>query len=77
MTRIALTGSLYGVPSERRIEAFWLMKLHTGNFGAVDLQPWTSTILGVLTLFVAGSGLGMLLAGRHRRAAASPGSLPR
>ncbi len=73
----ALTGSLFGVLSDRQIEAFWLMKLHTGNFGAVDLQPWYSTILGVLTLFVAGSGLGLLLAGRHRKASVSPWTLPR
>ena len=57
----ALTGSLYGALSARDIEAFWLMKLHTGNFGAINLQPYYSTLLGVLTLFVAGSGIGLLL----------------
>lgn len=64
----ALSGSLYGALSAREIEAFWLMKLHTGNFGVVNLQPWYSTILGLLTLFIAGSGLGLLLAGRKRKA---------
>jgi hypothetical protein len=68
----ALSGSLYGVLSARGIEAFWLMKLLTGNFGAVNLQPWYSAVLGVLTLFIAGSGLGLLLAGRKRKAAAMP-----
>jgi hypothetical protein len=58
----ALSGSLYGALSARGIEAFWLMKLHTGNFGAVNLQPYYSTLLGVLTLFVAVSGIGLLLA---------------
>ncbi|MCP9929703.1 hypothetical protein KBY82_02770 [Cyanobium sp. AMD-g] len=58
----ALSGSIYGALSARGIEAFWLMKLHTGNFGAVNLQPYDSTLLGVLTLFVAVSGLGLLLA---------------
>ncbi|MBW4531510.1 MAG: hypothetical protein KME02_12575 [Aphanothece saxicola GSE-SYN-MK-01-06B] len=38
------------------------MKLHTGNFGAINLQPYDSTLLGVLTLFVAVSGIGLLLA---------------
>jgi hypothetical protein len=47
------------------------MKLHTGNFGAVNLQPYYSTVLGVLTLFVAGSGIGLLL-GRRRGTPASP-----
>ena len=67
----AFSGSLYGALSARGIEAFWLMKLHTGNFGAVNLQPYYSTVLGVLTLFVAGSGIGLLL-GRRRGTPASP-----
>ena len=57
----ALSGSLYGALSARGIEAFWLMKPHTGNFGAVNLQPYYSTVLGVLTLFIAFSGIGLLL----------------
>ena len=63
----ALSGSLYGALSAREIDAFWLMKLHTGNFGAVNLQPYYSTVLGVLTLFIAGSGIGMLLTSRGRK----------
>ncbi|MCP9861214.1 MULTISPECIES: hypothetical protein [unclassified Cyanobium] len=57
----ALTGSLYGALSARDIEAFWLMKLHTGHFGAINFQPYYSTLLGVLTLFVAGSWIGLWL----------------
>ena len=49
----ALSGSLSGALSARGIEAFWLMKLHTGNFGGVNLQPDYSTVLGVLPLFIA------------------------
>lgn len=56
----ALSGSLYTSLSANDIEAFWLMKLHTGNFGIINLQPYYSMLLGVLTLFVAGSGLGLL-----------------
>jgi hypothetical protein len=70
----ALSGSLYGALSAREIDAFWLMKLHTGNFGAVNLQPYYSTVLGVLTLFIAGSGLGMLLGRRRGRTPAAPPS---
>ncbi len=61
----ALSGSLYGALSAQGIEAFWLMKLHTGNFGLLNLQPWYSPILALLTLFVIVSGLGLLL-GRRR-----------
>lgn len=46
----ALSGSLYGALSARGIEAFWLMKLHTGNFGAVNLQPYDSMLLGLLLM---------------------------
>ncbi len=70
----ALSGSLYGALSARDIEAFWLMKLHTGNFGAINLQPHYSTLLGVLTLFVAGSGIGWLLAQWTGERQASPPS---
>lgn len=68
----ALSGSLYGALSARDIEAFWLMKLHIGNFGAINLQPYYSTLLGVLTLFVAGSGIGLWLAQWTGRKPASP-----
>lgn len=70
----ALSGSLYGALSSREIDAFWLMKLHTGNFGAVNLQPYYSTVLGVLTLFIAGSGLALLLGRRGKREPAMPPS---
>ena len=67
----SLSGSLYGALSAQGIEAFWLMKLHTGNFGLLNLQPWYSSVLALLTLFVIGSGLGLLL-GRRRGTPASP-----
>lgn len=70
----ALSGSLYGALSARGIEAFWLMKLHTGNFGAISLQPYYSTVLGVLTLFIAGSGIGLLLGLRSGRKPTAPSS---
>ncbi len=67
----ALSGSFYGALSAQGIEAFWLMKLHTGNFGLVNLQPWYSPILALLTLFVIVSGLGLWL-GRRRETPSSP-----
>ncbi|MCT0218579.1 hypothetical protein KQ304_06120 [Synechococcus sp. CS-1329] len=63
----ALSGSFYGLLSDQGIEAFWLMKLHTGNFGLLNLQPFYSAILGLLTLVVAGSGLGLLIGARRIR----------
>ena len=70
----ALSGSLYGALSAQGIEAFWLMKLHSGNFGVVNLQPYYSTLLGVLTLFIAGSGIALLLGSRSGKKPATPHS---
>ena len=33
------TGSLYSLLLEQNIDAFWLLKLHTGQFGWLNLQP--------------------------------------
>jgi hypothetical protein len=63
----AASGSLYSLLLERGIDAFWLLKLHTGKFGPINLQPYYSLLLGVLTLVVIGSGLALLLtSGRAR-----------
>ena len=55
------TGSLYSLLLEQNIDAFWLLKIHTGNFGAINLQPIYSVMLGVLTVVVTVSGLVMLI----------------
>ncbi|MDC3185940.1 hypothetical protein OBA47_01740 [bacterium] len=55
------TGSLYSLLLELNIDAFWLLKLHTGQFGWINLQPMYSILLGVLTIVVTVSGLTMLL----------------
>ena len=60
------TGSIYSLLLEQGIDAFWLLKIHTGRFGVVNLQPYYSWLLGVLTLLAIGSGL-FLLWGRPRR----------
>jgi hypothetical protein len=57
----ALSGSLYSLLLERGIDAFWLLKIHTGRFGPLNLQPFYSILLGVLTLVVIASGLGLLI----------------
>lgn len=57
----ASTGSLYSLLLERNIDAFWLLKLHTGKFGWLNLQPIYPILLGVLTIIVTISGIAMLL----------------
>jgi hypothetical protein len=58
----AASGSLYSVLLERGIDAFWLIKIHTGRFGPINLQPYYSMLLGVFTLIVIASGVGLLVA---------------
>ena len=55
------TGSLYSLLLEQNIDAFWLLKLHTGQFGWLNLQPISPMLLGILTIVVTVSGMTMLL----------------
>jgi hypothetical protein len=64
----AASGSLYSLLLEQGIDAFWLIKIHTGRFGPINLQPYYSLLLGALTLVVIGSGLVMLLSSSRTRA---------
>ena len=51
----------YSLLLEQNIDAFWLLKLHTGQFGWLNLQPVYPILLGTLTIVVTVSGLTMLL----------------
>lgn len=62
----ALSGSIYGLLLAYNLDAFWLLKIHTGNFGSINLQPYYSVIIGILTLIIALSGVGLLLGGRRK-----------
>jgi hypothetical protein len=53
----AASGSLYSLLLEQGMDAFWLLKIHTGKFGPINLQPYYSLLLGVLTLVVVVSGM--------------------
>jgi hypothetical protein len=49
------------------VDAFWLLNLHTGRFGPINLQPYYSILLGLFTLVVIASGVGLLLASRGKK----------
>ena len=61
------TGSLYSLLLEQNIDAFWLLKLHTGQFGWLNLQPIYPIMLGILTIAVTVSGVTMLLRPAHEK----------
>ena len=52
-----LSGSLYSLFQYFGLDYFWLMKVHTGNFFLMNLQPIFSPVVGFLTIFVILSGL--------------------
>lgn len=54
------SGALYSLLLEQGIDAFWLLQLHTGRLGPLNLQPYYSLIVGALTLVVVISGLSLL-----------------
>lgn len=56
-----VSGSIYGVLEPLGIEAFWLIRLHTGSFGPLDLHPYYTPIIGLLSLGALGSGLTLLM----------------
>ena len=55
------TGSLHSLLLEQDIDAFWLLKIHSGNFGDLNLPPFYPMVLGGLTVVVTVSGAAMLL----------------
>ena len=57
----ALTGSIYSGLLEQGIDAFWLLKIHSGRFRPLNLQPYYSVLLGLLTLVLIVSGVSLWL----------------
>ena len=51
-----LSGSLYSLFQYFGLDYFWLMRIHTGNFFLINLQPIFSPVLGFLTIFAILSG---------------------
>ena len=52
-----LSGSLYSLFQYLGFDFFWLMKIHTGNFFFINLQPLFTPVVGLLTIFAIISGL--------------------
>ena len=52
-----LSGSLYSLFQYFGLDFFWLMKIHTGNFFFINLQPLYTPVVGFLTITAIISGL--------------------
>ena len=55
-----LSGTIYSFLQPLGIDAFWLIKWHTGNFGIFNLQPYYSIFLGITSVISVISGVRLL-----------------
>ena len=54
------SGTIYSILQTLGVDAFWLIKWHTGNFGIINLQPFYSIFLGIASIISIISGLRLL-----------------
>ncbi len=55
-----VSGTIYSFLQPLGLDAFWLIKWHTGNFGIVNLQPFYSIFLGIASIISLISGVRLL-----------------
>ena len=55
-----ISGTIYSILQPLGIDAFWLIKWHTGNFGTINLQPFYSIFLGIASIITIISGVKLL-----------------
>ena len=55
-----ISGTIYSFLQPFGIDAFWLIKWHTGNFGIINLQPFYSIFLGIASIISIISGVKLL-----------------
>ena len=55
-----ISGTVYSFLQPLGIDAFWLIKWHTGNFGIFNMQPFYSIFLGISSIISVISGIKLL-----------------
>ena len=55
-----LSGTIYSILQPLGVDAFYLIKWHTGNFGIINLQPFYSIFLGITSIISIMSGIKLL-----------------
>ena len=53
-------GTIYSMLHPLGVDAFWLIKWHTGNYGIINLQPFYSIFLGMASIISIISGIKIL-----------------
>ena len=55
-----ISGTAFSFLQPLGVDAFWLIKWHTGNFGIFNLQPFYSIFLGISSIISVISGVKLL-----------------
>jgi len=55
-----VSGTIYSILQPLGVDAFWLIKWHTGNFGIINLQPFYSIFLGIASIISIITGLRLI-----------------
>jgi len=55
-----LSGTFYSILQPLGIDAFWLIKWHTGKLDIINLQPYYSIFLGIASIISIISGVKLL-----------------
>ena len=55
-----ISGTAYSILQPLGVDAFWLIKWHTGNFGFFNLQPFYSILIGICSIISVISGVKLL-----------------
>ena len=55
-----LSGTIYSFLQPLGVDAFWLIKWHTGDFGIINLQPFYSIFLGIASIVSLISGVKLI-----------------
>ena len=55
-----VSGTAYSFLQPLGVDAFWLIKWHTGNFGIINLQPFYSIFIGISSIISVISGVKLL-----------------
>ena len=62
----AITGVIFSILEQKEIEADWLLQIHSGHFGPINLQPYYAYVLGFCLLLLIVTGLVMWFRTRRR-----------
>ena len=55
-----ISGTIYSLLQLFGVDAFWLIKWHTGDFGILNFQPFYSIFIGISSIISVVSGINLL-----------------